>query len=281
MSNKRKKNRKKKNQQPHPCPHCGATKTGRRCHSPACVALRNTPTKYAADWQRWAFPGLLARMIGKNVIAQGRRDNDQTLIKIGERVYRWTNEACDLARQFPVSTEYATAQQTRFDRETDKIWDANKPLDLARITNVLEILVADVKEYFTGKGFTPLQLRCWNFTEGALKALQAYFNTEDVIDQCDKIEEDYKAFRVNVLGITEKKEKPLLMWSVGGRFAVAAHDRYEAAAIVRKHYGLKGLKTKRVVPTTKVKFNGETTTYGLLLDLFEVPGIVADFQEAA
>lgn len=281
MSRKRKKNLKKKNQQPHPCPHCGATKTGRRCHSPACTILRNTPPKNAGLWTPWVMTALLTRMIGNAVIEDGKKDNDTAFTAIGERLFKWADKAAEEGKQFGVPVQYAQAQITKFDRAVNEIWPSNRKMLDVNFAEVLQLLVHDIIKYFTAKGYTPEQLKSWNWTEAALTALQKYYEADDLLKHFDSIEQDHAAFRRAFWNDTPTKSKPLIMWSVGGRFAVAAHDKYEAAAIVRKHYGLKGLKTKRLVLTTKVHFDGKETTYGALLDLFGVAGIVADFQEAA
>ena len=283
MSRKTRQRRKKRalRKQEHECPHCGAMKTGRRCHSPACVALRNTPTKYASNWQRWGFVGLLTRRVSLAVIAQARKDGDKKFGEIGERAHRWTNQACDEAQQFPVSVQYATAQQTRYDREVVKIWPSKSNIHLAHLVEVSLRLIHDLIDHFKAQGFTPVQLKSWNWAEAAFKKLQDYYTADEMIEHCERAEQDYTAFSVSLLGMTPEKEKPLFMWSVSERFAVAAHNKDEAEKIVHKHYGLTGLKATQVVPTTKIMFNGQWTTYGALLELFNVPGIVADMKEAA
>ncbi|MBI9110255.1 hypothetical protein [Maridesulfovibrio ferrireducens] len=274
--------RKKCRKAPRICPHCGNTVSGSRCHSPVCVQLRIVQPMIAKDWTMWTMPALLARMVGKAIVKQGVKDGDKPFAQIGERLHKWTNQACDESQQFKVSPQYAIAQQTKYDREVVKIWPHKSNIELAHIADVLQLLVADVIQHFKAKGYSDKQLKCWNWTEAALTALQRHYDEDEILKHCDRIEQDYTAFKLALWNESTALKKPALkMWNVSDRFAVAAYAKDEALKIVKKHYGLIKLSASRLVPEAKIEYNGKVTTYGMLLELFACPGIVADMREAA
>lgn len=274
-------NKKKRKQRTRRCPHCGAMKKGGKCHSPECVYLRVTPPKNAGLWTPWAMTSLLARMVGKAIAEEGEQTDNSTFVSIGNRIFKWADKAAGEAKQFGIPIQYAQAQINKYDRAVDRIWPANQYLAPIQLVETLQMLVHDIIRGFSERGYTPEQLHCWNWTEAALTALQKYYEADDLMQHLDRIDHAYTSFRAEFWNDTPKKEIPLLMWNVGERFAVAAHNKEAALAIVKKHYGFTNLKASRLVLESKVTFDGKETTYGMLLDLFQVPGIVADFQEAA
>lgn len=261
------------------CPNCGHNYKGKRCHSPICAQLRALPTGRVRDWKIWTAVALLAGILGSAVMKQAEKDKDVKTMAIGVRIHKWGVKALEAGKRFGVPIQYAEAEDRRFDKQLHQVWPQNAPLHVFHAADTLLALVSDVKERFSGE-YEAKDMSCWNWMEVALLSLQKDYDHE-FMEHVDKVDQDYKAFRALFWGEKQEKAKRLKMFDVGGRFAVAAHTKSEAKEIVRLNSGLNKLKVRGLVDTAKVEFNGEMTSCGILLELFESPGLVAVMREVA
>ena len=261
------------------CPNCGHNYSGKRCRSEVCSQLRALPTGRVRDWKIWCSVALLAGILGGAVMKQAESDGDTKVKAVGVRINKWGIKALEAGKRFRVPIQYADYEDRRFDKMLYQVWPRTESLHIFHAADTLLALVADVKDRFSSE-YEPKDMACWNWLELALFSLQKDYDHE-FMEHVEKIDRDYKAFRALFWGEKPEKVKRLKMFDVGGRFAVAAHTKSEAKEIVRLNSGLNRLRVRGLVDTAKVEFNGEMTSCGILLELFESPGLVAVMREVA
>ncbi|MBI9110022.1 hypothetical protein [Maridesulfovibrio ferrireducens] len=259
------------------CPLCSANYSGKRCRSQVCSMLRALPTGRVRDWKIWTSIALLSGIVGVAVEKQGEIDQDAKTVDIGKRIHRWAITALEEGKRFGVPLQYAELEDRRFDAQIKQIWASDTKLHILHAADTLKALVSDVKDRFSPE-FTSEKMACWNWLECALTALMKDSDS-DILEYADQIFADYQAFHAAFWGEKSPKKRQLRMYDIGERFAVAAHSKAEALEIVRMNSGLINLPVKGMVESAKVEFEGRSTTYGCLLELFKAPGLVAVMRE--
>ncbi len=259
------------------CPVCGATYKNKRCRSEFCTLNRIYPQGKIKNWRIWVSVALLCGQIGSCARSQGAIDEDNNLKKIGGRLYRHGCEAVNQGIQFEVPRQYAQSQNNHFNRLLDRVWPKSKPLSVFHATETLLCLIDDTKEYFLEHGYTMYDLARFNWLECALVKIQRDYDY-DPLDYLDSYD-DYLAFRADFWSESKPKQARLKAYEIGDRFAIAAYSRREARKILRDNTGLIGLPITGKPKEARIEFNGATTTYGALLNLFNTPGIMAVIKE--
>ena len=262
------------------CSVCGFSFKGKKCQSEVCRYLRRLHPSVLPDHKIWTSVAMLSGQIGNALGKQGAKDNDQFSLDMGERIVRWSFEALLQARSlFSLPKEYTEQLDGIMADRVAEIWGTKRMVDLIHAADVVQNLISDVIDHFSEK-LTPDQMACWNWSECAYSKLLN--ETEgDVLDYVDVIESDYSAFRCLFWGESPSSERRLKMYSVDDRKYVAAYTKGEARKIANLEQDLPRRKIKNLVDTAKVNYNGQPTPCGMLLELFNSPGVVAEMREVA
>lgn len=260
------------------CPICGKIYTGKKCKSKECALFKMIKPQVIRSWQICNGVALLAGLVGTAIQTQGIMDNDKAIADRGDKVVRWSLEGIQMARVFGVPASYREKQEPLFNANLNSIWPKDEPPHALRATDTVLSLIHDTIERFAPM-FSPQEMRCWNYLEYHFtQFIEA--SDADILDHANQINADYLAFHRFFWDEKETAKRKLKMYEVG-RMTVAAYSKGEARELVRLNSGLINQPVKHLVDTAKVNYNGKDTPCGMLLELFDAPGLIATIKEAA
>lgn len=267
-------------QKKYPCPICGTnyptTKLANFCSQPMCREANTVNPTVAREWRIQAGVACLVGLVANVYEAQALSGSEDARAMVSRLDAGMAKVYDGLRVNWPVTQGWSKRHRMGLHAVVKQVWGFNSEQHAAHVLETVLSLVEDVRDNLRGRA----ECAPWDDVAAVLEDALELTDPNEERPGCEKTWDAYLAFRGWCWNEIGRREWPLRMWLVGGRFYVAARSRHEAAQIVTKETGIVGMRAKGMPLDAKV-WDEHDAPAGTVRDMIPRTGVAGLVGRAA